>query len=72
VNVLIIHAHPERQSFNGALTAVAVARLGKARHQVEVSDPYAMRFKAAVDSDDFRRREMGRSTASRAPSRDRR
>ncbi|MEU8432808.1 NAD(P)H-dependent oxidoreductase [Streptomyces sp. NPDC029216] len=53
MNVFIVHAHPERRSLNGALTDIAVDTLTGAGHQVRVSDLYAMRWKSAVDADDF-------------------
>ena len=53
MNVLIVHAHPEPRSFNGAMTQAAVAVLREAGHQVEVSDLYAMRFHAASDRSSF-------------------
>ncbi|MGW9208275.1 NAD(P)H-dependent oxidoreductase [Embleya sp. NPDC055664] len=51
--VLVVVAHPEPRSLNGALTEFAVERLRAAGHQVRVSDLYAMKWKAAVDGDDF-------------------
>jgi len=53
MHVLIVHAHPEPQSFNGALTQLAVETLEAAGHGVEVSDLYRMRFKAVADAEDF-------------------
>lgn len=53
VNVLIVFAHPEPKSFNGALRDVAIDTLRAADHQVEISDLYAMSFKAVADADDF-------------------
>ncbi|SDI41644.1 NAD(P)H dehydrogenase (quinone) [Alteribacillus persepolensis] len=53
MNVLIIYAHPEPKSFNGALKNLAVSELTSLGHQVKVSDLYAMNFKAVADSDDF-------------------
>lgn len=44
MNVLIIHAHPEPRSFNGALTRTAVRALREQGHTVEVSDLFAMRL----------------------------
>ena len=44
VNVLIVYAHEEPQSFNGALRDRAVSVLTGAGHTVEVSDLYAMDF----------------------------
>jgi NAD(P)H dehydrogenase (quinone) len=57
MNVLIVHAHPEPRSFNGALTRQAVETLTAAGHTVEVSDLYAMKFKAVADADDYVERE---------------
>ncbi len=42
MNVLIVHAHPEPNSFNGALTRHAVHVLEEQGHIVQVSDLYAM------------------------------
>ncbi len=53
MNVLIIYAHPYPASFNAAMKDRAVEVLGKAGHDVKVSDLYAMRFKATLDMDDF-------------------
>lgn len=53
MNVLIIYAHPEPKSFNGALKDLAVSELTSLGHQVKVSDLYAMNFKAVADQDDF-------------------
>lgn len=52
MNVLIVYAHPEPRSLNGALKDFAVRRLEQAGHTVQVSDLYAMRWKAAFDRDD--------------------
>lgn len=53
MRVLIVHAHPEPRSFNSALKDTAVATLGAQGHEVQVSDLYAMGFKAVPDADDF-------------------
>ena len=53
MNVLIINAHPEPKSFNGALTRTAVVALREQGHDVEVSDLYAMKWKPAADADDY-------------------
>ena len=53
MNVLIIFAHPEPKSFNGAMKDVAVQTLQKAGHSVQVSDLYTMRFDAVGDERDF-------------------
>ncbi|MBN3815727.1 NAD(P)H-dependent oxidoreductase [Paraburkholderia sp. Se-20369] len=52
MNVLIVYAHPEPRSLNGALRDFAVQRLEAAGHAVQVSDLYAMNWKAAFDADD--------------------
>lgn len=53
MNVLIVFAHPEPQSLNGALLRCAVRQLEAAGHSVQVSDLYAMGFKATLDAEDF-------------------
>ncbi|MDQ0469981.1 NAD(P)H-dependent oxidoreductase [Labrys wisconsinensis] len=44
MNVLIVYAHPEPKSFNGAMKDLAVETLIQAGHDVVVSDLYAMGF----------------------------
>ncbi|MEU6878742.1 NAD(P)H-dependent oxidoreductase [Streptomyces sp. NPDC046712] len=51
--ILVVSAHPEPRSLNATLTAFAVDHLRAAGHDVRVSDLYAMKWKAAVDADDF-------------------
>jgi NAD(P)H dehydrogenase (quinone) len=53
MNVLIVHAHPEPQSFIGALRSTAVDALTNAGHTVVVSDLYAENFGAVAGHDDF-------------------
>ena len=53
MEVLLVVAHPEPRSFNGALTEVAVETLASEGHRVVVSDLYAMGFKAVAAADDF-------------------
>lgn len=53
MKTLIVYAHPEPRSLNGALKDLAVDTLTKAGHEVRVSDLYAMGWKAAVDAADF-------------------
>jgi len=57
MNVLLVFAHPEPRSLNGALKDFAVQRLRSQGHQVEVSDLYAMGWKAALDGADFSARD---------------
>lgn len=44
MNVLLVLSHPERRSFNGGLTDVAVSVLSAQGHHVEVDDLYAEDF----------------------------
>lgn len=59
MNVFLVHAHPEPRSLNGALKSFMVEHLRRAGHAVEVSDLYAMRWKAQLDSSDFPDRSPG-------------
>jgi len=52
-NVLIVHAHSEAQSLTSSLKNLAVETLTAQGHQVEVSDLYAMHWKAVADATDF-------------------
>ena len=51
--ILVVSAHPDPRSLNGALTSFAVEHLLAAGHEVRVSDLYAMKWNATVDADDF-------------------
>lgn len=53
MNVLIVHAHEEPQSFNGAMKDTAVKTLTEMGHSVEVSDLYAMKFNPVGGRGDF-------------------
>jgi len=53
MNVLIVHAHPEPKSFNGALTSTAVKFLKGRGHKVQVSDLYTMKFYPVCDRRNF-------------------
>lgn len=53
MNVLIIHAHPEPNSFNGAMTRTAVAFFESRGDAVKVSDLYAMGFDPTSDRRNF-------------------
>lgn len=44
MRVLIVHAHPEPKSFNGALTTAAAGSLREAGHEVLISDLYQSGF----------------------------
>lgn len=53
MNVFLVHAHPEPKSLNGALKDLAVETLTGLGHAVQVSDLYAMGWKAVADGGDF-------------------
>jgi NAD(P)H dehydrogenase (quinone) len=53
MHVLLVYAHPEPASLNGAIRDAALAHLRAQGHTVELSDLYALRWKAALDGDDF-------------------
>ena len=53
MNALIVYAHEELKSFNGALKNTAVRVLRDAGHSVEVSDLVAMNFNPVGGSHDF-------------------
>ncbi|WP_096701490.1 NAD(P)H-dependent oxidoreductase [Magnetospirillum sp. 15-1] len=53
MRALIVYAHPEPTSFNAALRDTAITALSESGYQVEVSDLYAMNFKAILDRADF-------------------
>ena len=56
MNILLVHAHPESNSLNGAMKDFTVQRLKSAGHLVKVSDLYGMQWKAAVDAADTTQR----------------
>lgn len=53
MNVLIVYAHEEPKSFNGAMRDTAVRVLRELGHTVEVSDLYAMQFNPVGGKHDF-------------------
>lgn len=53
MNILIVFAHPELQSFNGALLRTAIATLTAAGHTVQVSNLYAEAFNPVSDRRNF-------------------
>ena len=53
MRVFIVHAHPEAQSFNGAMTRHARDRLSAAGHEVVVSDLYRMGFDPVSGRENF-------------------
>jgi NAD(P)H dehydrogenase (quinone) len=57
MKVLLVYAHPEPTSLNGSLRDFSVQRLQAAGHTVQVSDLYAMNWKATLDADDAPERD---------------
>ena len=57
MKVLIVHAHPEPQSFTAALRDQAIATLQGQGHEVQVSDLYAMQWNPVASAADFSTRE---------------
>ncbi|MBH8613432.1 NAD(P)H-dependent oxidoreductase [Pseudomonas mohnii] len=57
MKVLIVHAHPEPQSFTAALRDQAVATLEAQGHEVQVSDLYKMNWNPVACANDFSSRE---------------
>jgi len=53
MKVLLVFAHPEPRSLNGALRDVAVRELEAQGHEVRVTDLYAEGWKSQVDRADF-------------------
>ncbi|GMG28868.1 unnamed protein product [Ambrosiozyma monospora] len=53
MKVLIVLAHPEPKSLTTALFNVTVDELEKLGHEVKTTDLYALKWKSAIDADDF-------------------
>jgi len=53
MKILLVLAHPEPQSMNGALFTSAIETLQAAGHEVKTSDLYAMHFNPVSDSSNF-------------------
>ncbi len=53
MKVLIVYAHEEPHSFNGAMKNTAIRTFEEQGHSVVVSDLYRMKFKAVADGEDF-------------------
>lgn len=71
MNVLLVYAHPEPTS-STALRDFTVQRLQAAGHNVQVSDLYAMNWKATLDADDAPERDTTKpfhaSSTQRSPT----
>lgn len=44
MKILIVLAHPEHQSFNGAMFRTAIETLSARSHEIKTSDLHAMQF----------------------------
>lgn len=53
MNILIVHAHPENQSFTTSLKNLAYEVLNKKGYSVEISDLYEMNFNPVASKLDF-------------------
>jgi NAD(P)H dehydrogenase (quinone) len=53
MKILLVYAHPQKESFNSALKENALHELKKKGHEVKVSDLYAMNFEAVASWKDF-------------------
>ncbi|GGS71658.1 MULTISPECIES: NAD(P)H-dependent oxidoreductase [Streptomyces] len=53
MKTLVVHAHPEPKSLNSSLKDLTVSTLESAGHEVQVSDLYAMNWKAVLDAADY-------------------
>ena len=56
MNIFIVHAHPEPQSFSATLKSTAVEELRGQGHEVRVSDLYQMKFNPVASTEDFAQR----------------
>ncbi|TVQ58090.1 MAG: flavodoxin family protein [Rhodobacteraceae bacterium] len=54
MRVLVVHSHPDPESFNAALCAATVAALEKAGHEVRLIDLYAEGFDPVLSREDWR------------------
>lgn len=52
--VLIVFAHNEKKSYNGAILKATIDTLETCGHTVQVSDLYEMNFTAVLSEDDFK------------------
>lgn len=52
MNLLVVYAHPEHRSLNGSIRDFIVQHFERAGDAVEVSDLYAMNWKASLDAHD--------------------
>ena len=58
MNVLIVYAHSQETSFNGALLETCLTTLKAEGHDVQLSDLYAMGFNPVASAEDFKERRF--------------
>lgn len=58
MKILIVYAHSQPTSFNGALLDTAIRTLEGEGHEVRVSDLYAMGFNPVASENDFKERRF--------------
>lgn len=54
MKILLVYAHPQKESFNSALRDHALQEIKNNGHEVKVSDLYAMNFEAVASWKDFK------------------
>jgi NAD(P)H dehydrogenase (quinone) len=59
MNVLIIYAHPNQQSFNRAILERVDATLRERGHATQIHDLYQMQFRCVLDGEDLLRNWRG-------------
>lgn len=59
MNVLIVYAHPNPQSFNHAIVESVAQGLQQANHQVRIKDLYAEQFDPVLQAEDLARLQAG-------------
>lgn len=57
MNIFIVYAHQEPQSFNGAMLESSLTAFRKENHTVTISDLYAMEFNPVATEKDFLERQ---------------
>jgi NAD(P)H dehydrogenase (quinone) len=57
MKILFVYAHPSPHSLNATLKTYAIAVLEREGHELQVSDLYAMKWKAVADAEDFPERD---------------
>jgi NAD(P)H dehydrogenase (quinone) len=59
MNILIIYAHPNPSSFNGAILETLDTALREHGHSTRIHDLYRLRFRAVLDGEDLLRNWRG-------------